>query len=188
MLVFSSPQFDPNDLQGGEGLGFGLFISKAIVELHGGSIEARSEGPGKGSVFIFRVPMRRVPTPAAGATNTTRARALVTPPTPIPAAAGGRQAEAEADAEAEAQADAVLRLGMREAISVPSSMRELLARPHQHSIVSHHSAGRRRGGGSVKSAKGPALRPPRCALVGPSPWVSSSLTPQHTHTHSGVHK
>jgi signal transduction histidine kinase len=38
-----------------EGLGLGLAISKAIVELHGGSIKAISDGPGKGSTFIVEL-------------------------------------------------------------------------------------------------------------------------------------
>lgn len=38
------------------GLGLGLAICKALVELHGGKIEARSEGAGKGSVFLVRIP------------------------------------------------------------------------------------------------------------------------------------
>ncbi|HBN09011.1 MAG TPA: hypothetical protein DD435_10315 [Cyanobacteria bacterium UBA8530] len=37
------------------GVGLGLSISKAIVEAHGGSIEARSE-VGKGSTFLFKIP------------------------------------------------------------------------------------------------------------------------------------
>jgi two-component system CheB/CheR fusion protein len=42
--------------QGGthkEGLGLGLAISKAIVEMHRGSIRAFSEGPGKGARFVI---------------------------------------------------------------------------------------------------------------------------------------
>ena len=39
------------------GLGLGLAISKAIAELHGGDLSAASEGRGKGSTFILRLPV-----------------------------------------------------------------------------------------------------------------------------------
>jgi len=39
------------------GLGIGLSLAKGIVELHGGSIEARSDGPGRGSEFVVRLPV-----------------------------------------------------------------------------------------------------------------------------------
>ncbi|HWW21040.1 MAG TPA: CHASE3 domain-containing protein, partial [Steroidobacteraceae bacterium] len=45
----------PLDRQEG-GLGIGLAVSKKLVELHGGSVEARSEGPNRGSEFIVRMP------------------------------------------------------------------------------------------------------------------------------------
>jgi signal transduction histidine kinase len=38
------------------GLGVGLALSRRLVELHGGSIVARSEGQGKGSEFEVRIP------------------------------------------------------------------------------------------------------------------------------------
>ncbi len=46
------------------GLGIGLSLARSLVELHGGGIEARSEGPGKGSEFIVRLPALLLPAPA----------------------------------------------------------------------------------------------------------------------------
>jgi len=39
------------------GLGIGLTLSRNLVELHGGTIECHSEGPGKGSEFTVRLPL-----------------------------------------------------------------------------------------------------------------------------------
>ena len=41
------------------GLGLGLAIARHIVELHRGTIEARSGGPGQGATFIVRLPRER---------------------------------------------------------------------------------------------------------------------------------
>jgi PAS domain S-box-containing protein len=41
------------------GLGIGLALARSFVELHGGRIEAHSEGPGKGSRFVVRLPVAR---------------------------------------------------------------------------------------------------------------------------------
>jgi len=41
-----------------QGSGLGLFISKEIVDLHGGYIRAESEGRNKGSTFIVKLPIQ----------------------------------------------------------------------------------------------------------------------------------
>jgi PAS domain S-box-containing protein len=38
------------------GLGLGLSLVRSLVQLHGGTVEARSDGPGKGSELIVRLP------------------------------------------------------------------------------------------------------------------------------------
>jgi CheY-like chemotaxis protein len=50
------------------GLGLGLTLTRRLVELHGGTVEARSEGLGKGSEFLITLPLlsAQAPAPAAG--------------------------------------------------------------------------------------------------------------------------
>lgn len=43
-----------------QGSGLGLFISKEIIDLHGGHIRAESEGRNKGSIFIVKLPIQNI--------------------------------------------------------------------------------------------------------------------------------
>lgn len=61
------------------GLGIGLFLARTLVQLHGGTIEARSAGAGRGSEFEVRVPAL----PA-------EARVLTPPPSRRPPSLAGR--------------------------------------------------------------------------------------------------
>ncbi|MEX3690587.1 ATP-binding protein [Paraburkholderia sp. BR14263] len=55
--LFTQVERTHNRAQGG--LGIGLTLVRTLVEMHGGSVEARSEGPGKGSEFQVRLPISR---------------------------------------------------------------------------------------------------------------------------------
>jgi PAS domain S-box-containing protein len=46
------------------GLGIGLALVRGLVDLHGGKIEARSDGPGMGSEFIVHLPLAELRLPA----------------------------------------------------------------------------------------------------------------------------
>ncbi|HAV11320.1 MAG TPA: hypothetical protein DCX32_02140 [Candidatus Moranbacteria bacterium] len=41
-----------------EGVGLGLYVARQIVEMHGGTISAQSEGEGKGSIFTIELPLK----------------------------------------------------------------------------------------------------------------------------------
>jgi CheY-like chemotaxis protein/two-component sensor histidine kinase len=60
------------------GLGIGLTIARSLVEMHGGTVSAHSDGPGKGSELAVRLPLA-----GAGA-----AEVAARPAAPAPAPAG----------------------------------------------------------------------------------------------------
>jgi CheY-like chemotaxis protein len=68
------------------GLGIGLAITRYLVGLHGGSVQAESAGEGRGSVFTVRLPLSPGATAAAGAERRGGAR-------PGAAASNGRRTQ-----------------------------------------------------------------------------------------------
>src|SRR5690606_4851826 len=76
-------QISPESVRGQGGLGVGLALVRRVVELHGGMVQARSDGIGRGSEFTVRLPLgiesvQGVPSSQAGADEESkRLRVLV---------------------------------------------------------------------------------------------------------------
>jgi CheY-like chemotaxis protein len=66
-------QIDPRLERAQGGLGIGLTLVRRLVELHGGTIEAQSDGPGLGSVFTVLLPVS-TEAPAAPSSKGTEGR------------------------------------------------------------------------------------------------------------------
>jgi PAS domain S-box-containing protein len=58
------------------GLGIGLTLVRSLVEMHGGSVQAHSDGPGRGSEMVVRLPLAPRRTPERPASD------VVSPPQP----------------------------------------------------------------------------------------------------------
>ena len=56
-IFYMFEQLDGSSEKNYQGVGLGLFLSKKLVEMHGGRIFVESQGENKGSVFGFIIPI-----------------------------------------------------------------------------------------------------------------------------------
>ncbi|MGH7287549.1 MAG: hybrid sensor histidine kinase/response regulator, partial [Myxococcota bacterium] len=74
--MFAQIDRSPNRVRG-SGLGIGLTLVKRLVEMHGGSVEARSKGLGEGSEFVVRLPLAATGSQSAAGAAAKRTRSAV---------------------------------------------------------------------------------------------------------------
>jgi CheY-like chemotaxis protein len=63
--LFEQVDPDRDGTRDGAGLGIGLTVVKTLVELQGGRVHARSDGPGRGSEFVVELPLLEADAPEA---------------------------------------------------------------------------------------------------------------------------
>ena len=75
--IFVQGERTPGRREGG--LGIGLTLVRSVVELHGGSVTAHSDGPGTGATFTVRWPKASNATPTMASQPLVRPREATTP-------------------------------------------------------------------------------------------------------------
>jgi len=105
------------------GLGLGLSIVKSLVEMHLGSVEARSPGEGQGSTFIVRLPLAISHSRADAVAHRIRA----TPMQSASPLAGLRVLVVDDEADARVLARRVLEESGAEVVAVASAVEALAA-------------------------------------------------------------
>jgi PAS domain S-box-containing protein len=120
------------------GLGLGLAIVRHLVELHGGHVEATSDGVGKGSTFRVRLPVMIVHRQATAAERRARANQEASRATAELSLAGIRVLAVDDDVDAQRLVREILEEAGAAVITVDSSLKALdvIAEMRPHVVIS----------------------------------------------------
>jgi CheY-like chemotaxis protein/anti-sigma regulatory factor (Ser/Thr protein kinase) len=114
-------QVDSSTTRRSGGLGLGLAIVRHLVELHGGTVRAESEGDGRGATFFVALPVLNAPATGAGAARPDRRQARAGDGRgQLPLLDGLRVLVVEDDAETRELIKVILQEVGAEVVAVPS--------------------------------------------------------------------
>jgi PAS domain S-box-containing protein len=121
-------QADASTTRSHGGLGLGLAIVRQLIELHGGTIEARSEGEGRGATFIVELPRLEMASTAIDSSTTPKRSVEPSIPfVPMPVLAGVRVLFAEDEAHTRLGIQSLLEQCGAEVTPAASAAEALLA-------------------------------------------------------------
>ncbi len=120
-------QGDPSPARSEGGLGIGLTLVKSLVGMHGGRVEAHSDGPGHGSEFVVRLPLLPMGNGEWGSGNEKQSTSVI-PHSPLPIAHSRRVLVVDDNADAADSLATLLRVQGHEvhaAADGPGALREV---------------------------------------------------------------
>ena len=151
-------QVDRSNRRAQGGLGIGLTLVRSLVAMHGGRVEARSDGPGKGSEFVVELPLVR---PARVEPSDRRRSAEPLPPRRI--LRGRRQPRCRRDARRAADGARRRRCPSRTAAATALAALDAVRAGRRAARHRHARHGRLRGGAADPCVGRCARDPAHCA-------------------------